>query len=472
MIDAFQQLSPLPAACAVLARSVMMLLVCVSLAQAGDPSRLVSPRTPSAARGLETLRTKAFLPPDFDQEVFDALWKIWPEPVRSEAESADSEQRRRLTFEYYGLVEDPARGDSGPAMGYVDSGDGTWVMNCLACHGGTVAGNAMPGLPNSHYALQTLTEDVARTKLLQRKPLSHLESAAVTLPLSQTNGTTNSVIFGVVLGALRDPDMNADTTRPVPKLQHHDLDAPPFWNVKYKQSLYADGFAPKNHRVLMQFMMLPENDAAVMRGWENDFRDIQAWIESVEAPAWPWSIDEGQASRGRIVFERNCSGCHGTYGDSPRYTQRVIPIEEVGTDSLRLTALNATHRQWLKESWMSYYGRDYVDTDPQGYVAPPLHGIWASAPYLHNGSVPTLWHVLHPTERPSVWRRDRDGYDRSRVGINVEEFQAMPGELMPMSERRAFFDTSIPGKSSDGHAFPEKLTEDERRQVLEYLKTL
>ncbi len=110
--------------------------------------------------------------------------------------------------------------------------------------------------------------------------------------------------------------------------------------------------------------------------------------------------------------------------------------------------------------------------DPAGYVAPPLDGIWASAPYFHNGSVPTLWHLLHPESRPVVWKRSSDGYDERRVGLEVEERAAMPAGKLPPVERRRHFDTTKPGKSAAGHDYPDQLSEEEKTAVLEYLKTL
>jgi hypothetical protein len=134
--------------------------------------------------------------------------------------------------------------------------------------------------------------------------------------------------------------------------------------------------------------------------------------------------------------------------------------------------LSVGDRQRLKESWMTRYGQDSVIVDPGGYVAPPLDGIWASAPYFHNGSVPTLWHVLHPDERPAVWQRTEDGYDRERAGLEIHTAERVPSDLSSPAERRRWFDTRLPGKSAAGHRFPDALRETEKRAVLEYLKTL
>jgi hypothetical protein len=101
-----------------------------------------------------------------------------------------------------------------------------------------------------------------------------------------------------------------------------------------------------------------------------------------------------------------------------------------------------------------------------------LDGIWASGPYFHNGSVPTLWHVLNSKQRPKIWKRSDDGFDRERVGLEVEEFDRIPAAAKTTAQRRRYFETRLPGKSASGHLFPEKLTDEEKEAVLEYLKTL
>jgi mono/diheme cytochrome c family protein len=425
-----------------------------------------------AERGYWLLRHKPYLPPDFGQTTFDMLWSIWPEPLRSQAREATPADRRRMTFSRYGLVEPPESMGTGPAIGYVPVKDEGWVMNCLACHGGKVAGRTIPGLPNSHTALQTLTEDVRAVKLLRLHSFAHLDKASLTLPLSTTNGTTNSVVFGIVLGSLRKPDMSVDTSLPIPELVHHDMDAPPFWNVKKKSRLYIDGFVQKGPRPLLQFMMIPKNDRETLLSWEDDYRDVLAWIESVEPPGYPWSIDSPLAERGKAVFAAHCADCHGTYGAEETYPEITVPIDVIGTDRVRLDALTPAHRRWMKVGWMSHFGADEVRLDPGGYVAPPLDGVWASAPYFHNGSVPTLWHVLHADQRPGVWLRTEDGYDQDRVGLEVTVFPKLPESAPTAAERRRYFDTAIRGKSAVGHRFPDVLTEEEKRAVLEYLKTL
>jgi hypothetical protein len=155
----------------------------------------------------------------------------------------------------------------------------------------------------------------------------------------------------------------------------------------------------------------------------------------------------------------------------------MVEIDDVGTDRVRLDGITKKFRDYYKTTWFTDKGKQ-VGRDPKGYIAPPLDGVWASAPYLHNGSVPTLWAVLNVRQRPTLWKAVRDGdpkasYDLTNVGLALEpNIAAIPGDATS-SERRRFYDTSIEGQSNVGHTYPDKrLSPTEKRAVLEYLKTL
>jgi mono/diheme cytochrome c family protein len=422
------------------------------------------------SRGYEFLTTLPTLPADFEQEVFDNTWQVWEEAARSEAEKATPEERRRMAFSRYGLTTAP--GDpSGKPQQYVVDAQGKWTMNCLSCHQGKVGGQVIPGLPNSHFALQTLMEDIRATKSKMGRKLTRMDFASAVFPLGTTNGTTNAVMFGMALMSNRDAELNVRPHLP-PPMTHHDHDAPAWWNFKKKTRLYSDGFSPKGHRPLMQFMLVPENGPKVFADREDEFQEVYAWLESLEAPAYPFAIDQALAAQGELVFNNNCASCHGTYGAEETYPNKIVSIEEVGTDPVRLNALSPEHRAAYGKSWFAHFGEHETINDPGGYVAPPLDGIWASGPYFHNGSVPTLWHVLHSNERPKVWRRTEDGYDQSKVGLEVATFETLPEDVNTGRERRKYFDTSKPGKSAAGHSFPDALDNAEKHALLEYLKTL
>ena len=423
----------------------------------------------SHQKGYSWLTEKAYLPPDFDQETFENVWKVWPAPLRKMAEAADPDQRREMAFDRYGLTTRPD--DSNKPLQYVVDRDGNWIMNCFACHGGQVLGKTYPGAPNNRFALETLTAEIRLTKLQMNKRLTRMDVGSMVMPLGKTNGTTNAVMFGVALMAYRDAELNVHRNRLPPKMVHHDMDAPPWWHFKRKSHIYIDGFAHKGVRGLMQFMMVEQNGPEKFREWESDFKDVFAFIQSIEAPKYPFPINQELAETGRKVFNKACADCHGTYGDDSEFPNEMVPIDVIGTDPVRLSALTKKHRAGYHDSWFGYFGEQVTIDDPAGYVAPPLDGIWASAPYLHNGSVPTLWHLLHPKERPNVWKRVSDELDKKRMGVEIQSLAEVPKGITK-AERREIFDTSQFGKSQRGHDFPDELEESERAAVLEYLKTL
>ena len=424
----------------------------------------------SAERGYRFLTQKAYLPPDFDQETFDQLWKVWPGDLRAQAEGATPDERRELAFSRYGLTgrpEDPTK-----PLQYVVDETGNWTMNCFACHGGKVMGEPYPGLPNSLYALETLTADVRKTKILLKKQMTRMDVGSIFIPLGKTNGTTNAVMFGVALMAYRDAELRLYPERTPPKMIHHDMDAPAWWQFKRKTHIYIDGFAEKGHRALMQFMLVQENTADDFKEWERDFKDVFAFLESIEPPKYPFAVDARLAAQGETVFNSNCASCHGTYGEQSSYPNQLVPLDEVGTDPVRLGALSKHDRQLHHKSWFGHFGSHDTRLEPDGYIAPPLDGVWASAPYFHNGSVPTLWHVLNSSERPVIWKRSENDYDTQRVGLQVKEYSKLPSSLRRADQVRTFFNTTRFGKSSQGHTFPDDLSNDEKTAVLEYLKTL
>lgn len=433
------------------------------------PQQLEAQKT-AIQQGEELLLNFPFLPRDFHQSLFDELWQDWPEPLRSEAENATPAERTRMAFDRFGLS--PRPDGSGKPLQYVVDDEGWWSMNCFACHGGKVGGVTYAGLPNAQLAMETLYADIRRTKKRLGMPLSQMDQGSMVVPMGSTVGTSNAVIFGIALMSYRDKDLNLRPFRLPPILIHHDMDAPPWWNVRKRDRLYIDGFVEKSHRALIPFVMDQRNSGAKMIGWEEDFKKIYAYIESLEAPRYPFPVDAELAEQGSEVFDNHCAECHGQSGANATYPARIVPLEDIGTDPIRLRALSPQHRRGYHESWYANYGQDETHFEPEGYQAPPLDGVWASAPYFHNGSVPTLWHVLNPTERPKIWYRpDNDAYDASRVGLKVKELTDLPSDLRG-DIRRKYFDTQVRGKSSAGHDYPDALNAEEKKVLLEYLKTL
>src|SRR3954466_7506420 len=90
------------------------------------------------------------------------------------------------------------------------------------------------------------------------------------------------------------------------------------------------------------------------------------------------------------------------------------------------------------------------------YVAPPLAGVWATAPYLHNGSVPTLWHLMHPAERPTAFDVGGHALDLVKVGIAGMEHEGLwitPPDYTPWA-KPVRIDTAVAGLHATGHEAP------------------
>jgi mono/diheme cytochrome c family protein len=258
-------------------------------------------------------------------------------------------------------------------------------------------------------------------------------------------------------------------------------DPPPWWRAHKKNALFYNGMARGDHRGTMALATSVCVDT-VERAEAVDamFRDIQAFVSSVRAPAWPRAIDTELAAEGEPLFARDCAGCHGTYAardEDETYPNLLIPLDVVGTDPAVAEA-GVVHSpelvDWYNES---FYGRitRMVPNDPfPGYMPPPLDGVWATAPYLHNGSVPTIELVLNSRARPRYWKRvdfDSTHYDDAALGwpwVDVPYGQ----DDAPASERPLIYDTTTWSQSNAGHPFGDHLTDEQRRAVLEYLKTL
>jgi mono/diheme cytochrome c family protein len=181
-------------------------------------------------------------------------------------------------------------------------------------------------------------------------------------------------------------------------------------------------------------------------------------------PRFPFAIDEALAARGGAVYAQHCAACHDWQGKSIGQT---VPIDKIGTDRHRLdsfTAELAANQNTLGAgTWWRFH--HFRKTD--GYVNMPLDGLWARAPYLHNGAVPTLADLLNkPDERPKRFFRGDDEYDPKKVGFRSDRERCDDG-------RKLFdFKTAERGNSNAGHTYGTDLKDDEKKALLEYLKTL
>ena len=156
-----------------------------------------------------------------------------------------------------------------------------------------------------------------------------------------------------------------------------------------------------------------------------------------------------------------------------RFPNRLVPLDQIGTDATRARAVTPALLRAVRESPVGRLVRLRITS---GYVAQRLDGLWASAPYLHNGSVPTLWHLMHPSRRPERFEVGGHALDFSRVGIagapDAGGVYRYRRGYRPWSQP-SIYDTTTPGRSNRGHARDfEALSETERDALLEYLKLL
>ncbi|MDY3561436.1 c-type cytochrome [Gemmata sp. JC673] len=444
--------------------AVALLAVSVA-APAGAAEKAPAP----AERGYQALTRTAFIPAFWTRLALPNAWKSWGVGERP----ADYD---RAVMERYGLHAAPYPNDGLP-MGLrkapllLNTGVG---IDCMLCHGGSIFGRSYVGLGNSTLDIQSLFEDLARAEGLTPK---------LPFAFSNVRGTTEAGGFGVYLLGFRNPDLSLRTPRKELGLRD-DLceDVPAWWLMKKKRTIYYTGATDaRSVRTLMQFMMHPLTTAKDFDKHEPAFRDISAYLANLEPPKYPFPIEREKAAKGESLFKQHCATCHGTYGAKWTYPNKVIPLAEIGTDPTRHKGISAEYGKEYSESWFGkeesggwfVNGKRLRWTD--GYQAPPLDGVWATAPYFHNASVPTLDGVLNSKARPKLYTRsyktDEADYDKVNVGWKVTELRAAPANLAP-HEARKIYDTSKPGRSNAGHTYGDDFSAEERAQVIEYLKTL
>ncbi|HSW14460.1 MAG TPA: hypothetical protein VLI06_16555 [Solimonas sp.] len=468
--------------------------------------------------------------------------------------------------------------------------DGSWTGNivlfgCSTCHSGKV------GSPSDGAGLGSLHGTNGQSDLgVILRDVGGGAGSLLPLMLNKTRGTgniTNFQLFGAL--SIQDPATLPFFLNPLflSSSTSGTEDMPSWWNLGSRPLKFYDGGQPADAQrielsTFQPVATLPLTGYQQQKAWiEAHDQDSSAWLMSLKSPAWPVSavgaIDTALAEQGAILFHGknlwadnldnpvprpnggngSCASCHGAY--SPRYVNDpayldtpamegiagyIVPPAVIGTDMARLAANSEAVSRQFDSSFYGYseipeaqcgdLNRASTRGDREnGYLAPPLYGVWASAPYFHNGSVPNVWEVLKSSDRQPVWRRvstparaDQEGkvvmgydsdlrraYDPQRLGWKYDVLacgvtgvtpylECNPGEpnADPMLqlllgqiwanggllwnlvnvpllgnaqiEDRKIYNTHMYSQGNGGHSFADVLTDQERRAVIEYLKTL
>lgn len=236
--------------------------------------------------------------------------------------------------------------------------------------------------------------------------------------------------------------------------------------------------------------------------WEADVQQARTHpaplANELQVPKFPFDIYGNAAKRGKQIYQEYCASCHDWQG---KYIGQVVDLSEIRTDSKRLESFTEDLVTNQSTFGAGHWWRFEHFRKTKGYANMPLDGLWARAPYLHNGSVPSLRDLLNPVcteeelnqigfvasggksftaeavreilekaraqeRRPPVFFRGDDEYDPDRVGFRSDR---------PVSDtgRKLFvFDTSLPGNAASGHTYGTELTVEQKNELIEYMKTL
>ncbi len=357
--------------------------------------------------------------------------------------------------------------------------------NCLQCHAQVFDGKLIVGLGNSltdytinrqgtalfaEKFLKTLSGENAKKYEAAKNFITAIKAIAPSL-VTTTKGVNLADALAALLVSHRDPQTLEWSDKNLLDLPTEIIptDVPAWWLLKKKNAMFYNGFGRGDFgRFLMASNLLTVTDTAEAKEVDSHFNDVLAFINSIQPPKFPKAINVAMASEGKSIFMATCKKCHGTYGEDGSYPNLLIPESIIKTDSALYTSnySNPQFVNWFNQSWFTSGDHPAKLVPYRGYIAPPLDGIWVTAPYLHNGSVPNLEAVLNSKKRPKYWQRNftQPSYNYDIPGYNYET-KDVPGN-------NEVYNTTQKGFSNEGHYFGDKLSDAQRRSVIEYLKTL
>ena len=218
---------------------------------------------------------------------------------------------------------------------------------------------------------------------------------------------------------------------------------------------------------------------------------INKYVEQIRPPLWNSEIlgpiDSALAGQGKLLFQQHCLGCHTAHQAADGFVE--FQYMDVGTDDEYIQAQTESFygqdlfvdvlAPWLKDVTSAMaIKEDIVDLTPydrgvtipiwkgpvgNNYAARPLYGVWASAPYLHNGSVLNMTELLKPANQrlTEFWVGSLE-YDTQNLGFLNQEVWYGSKLQVDCDQCR--------GNSNRGHEYGTDLLESEKRALIEFLK--
>jgi hypothetical protein len=359
--------------------------------------------------------------------------------------------------------------------------------NCLMCHAALFNGELVIGLGNEwldftgdpRQFVDTIGTYVSGEKeIVAWRKWADRISAIAPYMITDTVGVNPAPNITLALIAHHDPETlawsNEPRIDPPPELPL-PVSVPPWWRTDKKHALFYNAMGRGDHaRFMMMKSLLCADSIEEAESIDAMFVHVRAYIASLDPPIYPFAIDSELSYQGKLLFEKQCSGCHGTYDLQGTYPNLLIGLDIIGTDpayALQSYAESDRFMDWFNRSW---YGEISKARPALGYIAPPLDAVWATAPFLHNGSVPTVEALLDSSKRPNYWTRDFDSpeFDRNALGWKYRILSQGKSNAKSSGERKHIYDTTLVGYSKKGHLFGDNLSNTERRAIIEYLKTL
>ena len=382
-------------------------------------------------------------------------------------------------------------------------------LNCASCHTGTyrAAPGAppviVPGMPAHQLELQKFFDFVTSAVLDNRFTadnvigmiqedggnLNAFDRYLYRTQLIPRTRETTLELRSKIAELLGDPSIQwgagrVDTFNPYKAIQfnwqlgslpHSELigasDFPSLWNQKPRVGMHLhwdgnnDSVDERNRSASLGTGVTPVtlDRPALQR--------VKDWIMTLPPPKYPFSVDEASASKGAAIYQKLCVECHadehfreGVVAANAKYVGTVVPIAQIGTDPYRLNSYTEKFADQQYSLYPDSADRFTHFRKTYGYANHPLDGIWARAPYLHNGSVPTLHDLLSPgKDRPKTFYRGYDVYDTAKVGFRTD--------VAEENGRKFFrYDTSLPGNGNGGHEYGTSLSEADKQSLVEYMK--